>query len=140
MSAHVWRCLATAVFISSLVHHSVTAIAEPKSLNGRWLAEDIRRGAVIDRVQTILEINTNGAVSGTGGCNRFTGRASIASKRITFGPIASTRMACTPAVMNQEGNFFAALGVVRAWRIDTVRHKLLLLDGNGNPVVVLARI
>jgi putative lipoprotein len=140
MSADVSRYLAIAVFVLSMVYQSVAAGAEPKSLNGRWLAEDIRRGGVIDRIQTILEINADSSVSGTGGCNRFTGRVSIAGKRITFGPIASTRMACTPAVMNQEGEFFMALRDVRAWRIDAVRHKLLLLDGNGNPVITLARM
>jgi putative lipoprotein len=120
------------------VYQSFVAVAEPQSLNGRWLAEDIRRGG--DRVQTTLEINANGAISGTGGCNRFTGRASIAGRRITFGSIASTRMACSPAVMNQEGKFFAALGDVRAWRIDATRRKLQILDGSGNPVIVFARI
>lgn len=106
MSAVVYRCLAIAVFVLLMLCQSVVAMAAPKSLNGRWLVEDIRRGGVIDRVQTILEINANGSISGAGGCNRFTGRASIAGRRITFGPIASTRMACTPAVMNQEGKFF----------------------------------
>src|SRR5262245_43341121 len=136
MNADVRQCLAIALYVSSMVVQSVVAMAEAKSLNGRWLAEDIHHGGVIDRVQTMLEINTNGAISGTGGCNRFTGRASIAGKKITFGPIASTKMACTPAVMNQEGKFFSALGDVRTWRIDAARHKLLLLDGNGNPVIV----
>jgi heat shock protein HslJ len=140
MTADIWRCLAIAFFVSSMVCQSAVAMAESKSLNGRWRAEDIRRGGVIDRIRTILEINANGAVSGTGGCNRFTGRASIAGKKITFGSVASTRMACTPAVMDQEGKFFAALDDVRAWRIDTTRHKLVLLDGNGNPVIVLARM
>jgi len=140
MNAAIWRCSQFAVFVSSMLCQSVVAMAEPKSLIGRWLVEDIRRGGVIDRVQTTLDINASGAIGGTGGCNRFTGRASIAGRRITFGPVASTRMACTPAVMNQEAKFFAALGDVRAWRNDAARHKLLLLDGNGNPVIVLARI
>jgi putative lipoprotein len=137
---NVKRCLAIALFASSMVCQSVAAMANPKSLNGRWLAEDIRRGGVIDGVQTMLEFNANSAISGIGGCNRFTGKVSVAGKNITFGPITSTRMACSSAVMYQEGKFFAALGDVRAWRIEATRRKLLLLDGNGNPLIVLARI
>jgi putative lipoprotein len=140
MRADLRRCLATALFVLSMVVQSFVVMAETKSLNGRWLTEDVRRVGVIDRAQPILEINANGAISGTGGCNRFTGRASVAGGRIRFGPIASTRMACSPPVMNQEAQFFVALGEVRAWRIDAKRRKLLLLDGNGIPVVVLARI
>jgi len=107
---------------------------------GRWLAEDIRRGGVIDRVQTVLEIAADGAVSGSGGCNSMRGQATIAGDTIAFGPLASTRMACTPAVMQQESRFFAALREARTWRVDPLRRKLVLLDADGKPVVVLARM
>ena len=107
---------------------------------GRWLAEDIRGGGVIDRLQTILEIAPDGAMSGTGGCNRMMGKASIANDIITFGQIASTQMACTPAAMNQERKFFDALRDVRGWRADPMRRKLILLAADGTPIVVLARM
>ncbi|WP_018185089.1 YbaY family lipoprotein [Kaistia granuli] len=107
---------------------------------GRWLAEDIRRGGVIDYLQTVLEIGPNGRVSGTGGCNRMSGQAKIAGDTIRFGAIASTRMACTPAAMNQERKFIAALEDVRRWRVDPARGKLILLDGRGNSIVVLSRL
>src|SRR5262245_16033622 len=45
---------------------------------GRWLAEDIRGGGVIDRVQTVLEIAADGGISGSGGCNAMRGTATIA--------------------------------------------------------------
>jgi len=59
---------------------------------GRWLAEDIRGGGVIDRVQMVLEIAADGAISGSGGCNAMRGTAIIAGDAIAFGAIASTRM------------------------------------------------
>jgi putative lipoprotein len=107
---------------------------------GRWRAELIRGGAVIDGIQTILTIAPDGAVSGTGGCNRMAGRATISGDAITFGRIASTRMGCAPAVMDQESKFFAALEDVRAWRIDPARQRLALLDADGKQIVVLARM
>ncbi|BCP54330.1 hypothetical protein K32_29470 [Kaistia sp. 32K] len=107
---------------------------------GRWLAEDIRGGGVMDYLQTVLELGPNGRVSGSGGCNRMSGQAKIAGDTIRFGAIASTRMACTPAAMNQEQKFFAALGEVRRWRVDGARGKLILLDGRGRPIVILARM
>jgi len=108
--------------------------------SGRWLAEDIGGGGVIDRLQTVLEIGDDGRISGTGGCNRMTGKATVSGDRITFGPIASTNMACTPAVMNQESKFFTALRNVRTCRIDPMRRKLALLDATDKPLVVLSRM
>ncbi|MBN9082182.1 MAG: hypothetical protein BGP04_08385 [Rhizobiales bacterium 62-17] len=112
--------------------------ATPARPNGRWLAEDIGGGGVIDRLQTVLDIAPDGAVSGSGGCNRMAGRATISGDRINFGRIASTKMACVPAAMNQEAEFFAALADVRAWRVDPQRGKLMLLDAQGRAIVTLA--
>ncbi|HEY0274822.1 MAG TPA: YbaY family lipoprotein [Paenirhodobacter sp.] len=107
--------------------------------SGSWLAEDIGGGGVVDRVQTVLALGADGAVSGSGGCNRLTGKATIDGDKISFGPIASTMMACPPAVMDQERKFFTALSATRGWRIDAAQHKLMLIDAAGATVVVLAQ-
>lgn len=112
----------------------------PAKPTGQWLAEDIGGGGVIDRLQTVLEIADDGAISGTGGCNRMTGKADIAGDKITIGPIASTNMACTPAAMDQEQKFFAALGKARSWSIHAGMRKLALLDADGKPVAVFAQM
>ena len=44
--------------------------------------------------QPSLTIKTDGTFSGTDGCNRLTGQGSIDGDTITFGPMASTLMAC----------------------------------------------
>ncbi|WP_019584926.1 META domain-containing protein [Deinococcus apachensis] len=49
-------------------------------------------------------------VSGTGGCNRLTGSFQLEGKALTLGPLASTRMACSPEVNAQETAFLAFLG------------------------------
>jgi putative lipoprotein len=107
---------------------------------GRWLAEDIRGGGVIDRLQTVLEIAADGTVAGSGGCNRIRGKATIKDAAISFGPMISTKMACASAAMAQEQKFLAALHDVRGWRIDRARHKLSLLGANGAPVIVFAQM
>ncbi len=69
----------------------------------------------------------------------MSGMATIAGETIRFGPIASTKMACSPPAMHQEDRFFAALNDVRAWRFDPARRKLTLLGADGTPLVILAR-
>lgn len=111
----------------------------PAGPAGRWLAEDIRGGGVVDRIQTVLDIAVDGRVTGSGGCNRIVGQARIEGAAISFSQMASTRMACPQAVMDQEQKFLTALGEARRWRIDEPRRKLMLEDGNGAVLVVLAR-
>lgn len=107
---------------------------------GKWLAEDILGGGVIDRLQTTLEIAADGTVSGHGGCNRYRGRVSITGESISFSPLSSTRMACTSAAMAQEQKFHQALEKTRTFRINAHERKLILRDGNGTTVARLAKM
>ncbi|WP_172331954.1 YbaY family lipoprotein [Mangrovicoccus sp. HB161399] len=106
---------------------------------GRWLAEDIGGGGVVDRVRTVLELGPDGRVSGSGGCNAISGQAELSGAALSFGPLATTRKLCPPAVMDQEAKFLAALGGTRSWKIDPDRRKLILLDATGRTVAAFAR-
>lgn len=110
------------------------------SPTGKWLAEDILGGGVIDRLQTTLEIAPDGIVSGHGGCNRYRGRVSITGESISFSPLASTKVACAPAAMAQEQKFHQALEQARRFRINARERKLILRDGSGATVARLARM
>jgi len=123
-----------ALALMSAVH------ADPASPTGKWLAEDIDGGGVIDRLQTTLELNADGIVTGTGGCNRYAGSANIDGNTITFRPMASTRMACSAAAMNQEYKFHRALENVKGWRVDQPRRKLMLLDKSGFDLMRFSRM
>jgi heat shock protein HslJ/membrane-bound inhibitor of C-type lysozyme len=92
-----------------------------------WLLEDLSGRGVTDRVQATLEFVAADRIAGRGGCNRYTGRAVVAANTVRFGPLAATKMACPPAIMEQEHRFFAALEASATYRIDEQR-KLLLSD------------
>lgn len=116
------------------------ASAAPAAPAGKWLAEDIDGGGVLDRAQTTLDIRDDGMVTGTGGCNRYAGSANVDGGSIKFLPMASTRMACSPAVMNQEAKFHASLEKVRGWRIDERQRKLILLDKDGFDLIRFSKM
>jgi putative lipoprotein len=59
---------------------------------------------------------------------------------LSFGPMISTKMACAPAIMDQESKFLSALGDTRLWRIDEQRDKLILVDAHGVTVLRLVRM
>ena len=102
-----------------------------------WLAEDIQGGGVLDRLRTTLSFLGDGRVSGTGGCNRYSGPVEVKGSSIHFGSLAATMMACSPAVMQQEERFFTALAAATQWK-KTPERKLILSDAAGVPVLVLS--
>jgi putative lipoprotein len=105
---------------------------------GVWLAEDIGGGGVIDTAQSTFAITADGAVSGSGGCNRLTGRARIDGQAVGIGPLATTRKACVPALMDQERKFLAALEATRAYRFDGA--VLRFLDASGAELVRFTKL
>lgn len=119
---------------------SFGAAADPATPAGKWLAEDIDGGGVIDRLQTTLEIRDDGIVTGMGGCNRYAGSATIDGSAIKFLPMASTRMACSAAAMRQEAKFHSTLEKVRTWRVDQAQRKLVLLDKGGFDLMRLSKM
>jgi heat shock protein HslJ len=54
-----------------------------------------------DDVTMTLQFEGDSA-SGSGGCNRFTGTYEEDRNSISFGPLASTRMACPEEIMSAE--------------------------------------
>ncbi|MFJ6798829.1 META domain-containing protein [Streptomyces sp. NPDC091268] len=74
----------------------------------------------------------DGAASGTLGCNRFTARAAVEAARLTFGPLATTRIACP----GEEGEVERALTGLfgsgpLAWKIQGDTLTLTAPDGRG---------
>lgn len=58
----------------------------------------------------VLSFKPDGVVAGNSGCNQFTGSYSNKFEEISFGPLATTRKACVPAVMDLEQRFLKTIG------------------------------
>lgn len=107
-------------------------------LTGReWVVEDIAGDGLIDSTRVTVHVGREGRVSGTGGCNRYTGQFELTGERLTIGPVAGTMMACPEAIMNQEQRFFEALGRVDGFDIDETG--ALHLRGDGETVILARR-
>jgi heat shock protein HslJ len=102
----------------------------------RWKAVNVNngRGAVTSLVngsEITLAFGTDGRVSGSAGCNRYTGSYTQAGGKLAFGPPAATRMACPQpdGVMEQEAAFLKALATVATGRVEADRLELRSADG-----------
>ena len=114
---------------------AVTAMATPLP-QGVWIVEDIDGRGVIDNLQSTLEADGD-RVAGMAGCNRYNGQLREDGTGLSIGPVMSTRMMCTPAVMDQEQKLFSALARVRG---QDLRNGLLhLLDAEGRTIIRLSR-
>lgn len=85
-------------------------------------------------VEITLRVEADGTVSGTSGCNRYSGAWTPGDGGAKVGPLAATKMACPPPRMEIEGRYLEDLGSVRRWR----RHVdgIVLVDAADDPRLV----
>ncbi|MCC5868845.1 MAG: META domain-containing protein [Gammaproteobacteria bacterium] len=95
-----------------------------------WVVEDIDGEGVIERARVTLNFEPDGRLGGHASCNTYTGSYSIGGENISVSVVASTLMACSPALMAQEQTFFALLEALTRFEIpDTAVLVLHAADG-----------
>jgi putative lipoprotein len=98
-----------------------------------WRAKTIMGRPVIDSAPSTITFEAGGRVSGRGRCNRYFGTSTIAGEQLSFGAMGATRMACAPALMDQEARFFEALGSAGRWTIGADGLLLIYSAGADQP-------
>ena len=113
--------------------------AEPLNplLDTAWRVIGIYGDPVLADTEVTLSIAADRRAGGHGGCNSYFTEASFDDTPLSFGPVAGTRMACTPAVMAQEAALFAALGATVGYEL--AGSSLSLLDAADVPLIELVR-
>jgi heat shock protein HslJ len=97
----------------------------PASLEGTWevtgdLIGSGETAAVTSPIvgtQPVITFGPDGIVSGTAGCNRFSGGYGIEGSDITIGPLMSTMMACADDLMAQDAAVMQALEGAATWSV-----------------------
>jgi len=77
-----------------------------------WVLESFEEGGGSRAVPEGVRITArfeDGMVSGSSGCNRFHGPYRVEAGKPTFGPLATTRMACPEPESSHESAFLAAM-------------------------------
>ena len=85
----------------------------------------------------MMKFEPGNKVWGRLGCNRFTGTYAQDGYKLTFGPLASTKMACPVAQMKTEMRNSAALAAAHQANISHL--KLVLQDAGGKALLRLQR-
>ena len=110
--------------VAALTMLALAACTAPELGNRRWVL--VAYGAP-ERLQTVSrgsEISatfdsTQGTVSGSAGCNRYSGRYVLRGSRLSIGRLTQTEMACREpgGVMEQEQRYLRLLANVESYRV-----------------------
>jgi heat shock protein HslJ len=84
--------------------------------NTTWTVTSIAGTATIADARPTMAFAPEGTVTGTDGCNQYTGTFRTDGQSIQVGGLATTRMACEPARMAQADAFSAAFGGATEWQ------------------------
>jgi heat shock protein HslJ len=84
---------------------------------------------------TLTATFTADSVSGSSGCNTYNGSYTLDGDALTIGPLATTRMACEPAIMDQETAFLAALAA--STKVEQTGATVTLRNADGATQVTL---
>ncbi len=82
-----------------------------------WVAEGIAGAPASGDAPITLQLGADGRASGRGGCNGYGGPYTLAGDALRFGPLAATKMACAPALMDQEQRYFDTLAQVARYAV-----------------------
>ncbi len=81
-----------------------------------WRASDLNGVPLVEGTDITLQITGRNQVSGSAGCNRYSGTYRLMNREgIDFDALSTTRMACAPATMEQEQRFLSILGAVEGY-------------------------
>ncbi|MEZ5833705.1 MAG: META domain-containing protein [Dongiaceae bacterium] len=79
---------------------------------GLWRAQEVAGTPVPDNMQVTLSLYGDGRAVGRAACNNYTGSYKRSGSAFSFGPVISTKMACSADVMAMEQTYLSALAVV----------------------------
>ena len=124
--AAVLAALLASVLVTACADDDASG-AQPADIEGvPWVLDS---GAGVDGAAPAPTATFEGGrVTGTTGCNRYSGTYAVEGGRLTIAPGATTMKACPPPADEVERAYLAALGRVGGWRVDG-DELVLLADG-----------
>jgi len=131
----VFLCICAVMLVS-------TACSSPASQTGGgdltgkvWALTQLAGKPPVAGTGISAQFGADGKVSGSAGCNRYTGTYTTSGNSITFSsPMATTMMMCDAPVMEQESAYLKALGEAKTYAVKD--DQLTLAGANNNSLAV----
>lgn len=112
--------------------------ASKSEVIGTWYVEYIGERPVIDHSPARIQFTHEGAINGNASCNRFFGSYTYKNGQLTIpGNLGATKMACLPALMEQEQRLFEHLPTATHAVVEN--GLLILRNAQGTQVIRASR-
>ena len=96
-----------------------------------WVPVEIEGVPVSEVTRAFVQFGGDGRLSGNSGCKRFTGSYLIDGETLRISSrVAMTRMACPPAVMEEEARLVQALEAARGFSRNGIALEMTGEDGS----------
>ena len=102
-------------------------------LQGEWIVEDIDGKGIVDDSRSTLNFGDDGRLTGRASCNTYGASWHLSGEGISIEQPYATRMACAPALDNQEQEFLKLLEGTHHFDISD-DGALLLHSGDGGTI------
>lgn len=119
-----------AALLSLSILLTACASGDNADLAGGW---ELTEMTGYDNVSGVWIDFKDGKISGRSGCNSISGDYKVQGNKLSFGPIASTMMACEQPFMQIEEGFLAAISTADTFSINEIG--LLTIDYDGGMLV-----
>ena len=108
-----------------------TSAPQGGTLTGQvWGLTDLSGQRLVAGTGITAQFTTDGSISGSAGCNQYSGKYTVSGSSITIKtPIASTMMACDQKVMDQETAYLKMLADARGYTVSG--DQLTFFDANN---------
>ncbi|HSN43746.1 MAG TPA: META domain-containing protein, partial [Propionibacteriaceae bacterium] len=132
---------ATVLLLTACASTSPSAVPSPPaeltSLSGTaWVLDILGGKPAVEATTATARFAADGTISGSSGCNRYSGPFSTSGNAIKVGDLASTMMACgDDDIMAQEKSFLDALSTASTFSVDEAT--LTLADRDGTALATL---
>ncbi|SEF58917.1 META domain-containing protein [Parabacteroides chinchillae] len=117
------------------------AKTDAKKLEGKWKVVEVKGKKILEEGLPQMDFNmAENKLHGNGGCNIFNTTIELDPNdvsSITIKPAAATMMACPN--METEDAVFQAMNDVKAVKAGQNDEEMLLVDANGDVLLVLAK-
>jgi heat shock protein HslJ len=100
-----------------------------------WALTELNGKPLVADTGISAKFTSDGEVSGSAGCNRYSGTYTVSGSNITFSlSMATTMMMCEQAVMDQESAYLTALGEAKTYTVSG--DQLTLFEEDGTQLAV----
>lgn len=117
------------------------AKTDVKKLEGKWNIMEVKGEKILKEGMPNMEFDMNNKkVHGNAGCNIFNTTVELDANdvsSITINPAATTMMACPD--METEDAILKAIGEVKSVKAGQSDNEMMLVDANGNILLVLSK-